>query len=80
MPFMRYSNDMFHYMFKAEFVTLISSKVPSGKQYKFVHVRINGAWNCQKVKENSINTPKSPLAFSLKSNGTPYKKCRNAAL
>ncbi len=27
---MRYSNDMFHYMFKAEFVTLASLKVPSG--------------------------------------------------
>ncbi len=27
---MWYSNDMFHYMFKAEFVTLVSLKVPSG--------------------------------------------------
>ncbi len=27
---MRYSNDIFHYMFKAEFVTLVSLKVPSG--------------------------------------------------
>ncbi len=26
--FMSYSNDMFHYMFKAEFVTLASLKVP----------------------------------------------------
>ena len=25
-----YSNDMFHYTFKAEFVTLVSLKVPSG--------------------------------------------------
>ncbi len=28
--FMWYSNDMFHYMFKAEFVRLVSLKVPSG--------------------------------------------------
>ncbi len=28
---MWYSNDMFHFMFKAEFVTLISLKVPSGR-------------------------------------------------
>ena len=27
---MWYSNDMFHYMLKAEFVTLVSLKVPSG--------------------------------------------------
>ncbi len=27
-----YSNDMFHYMFKAEYVTLVSSKVPSGSE------------------------------------------------
>ena len=27
---MWYSNDMFHYMFKAEFVMLVSLKVPSG--------------------------------------------------
>ncbi len=27
---MWYSNDMFHHMFKAEFVTLVSLKVPSG--------------------------------------------------
>ena len=27
---MWYSNDMFHYMFKAEFVILVSLKVPSG--------------------------------------------------
>ncbi len=27
---MWYSNDMFHYMFKAEFVTLVSLKVLSG--------------------------------------------------
>ncbi len=30
---MRYSNDMFHHMFKAEFVTLVSLKVPSGSYY-----------------------------------------------
>ncbi len=29
---MQYSNDMFYYMFKAEFVTLVSLKVPSGCQ------------------------------------------------
>ncbi len=28
--FMWYANDMFHYMFKAELVTLVSLKVPSG--------------------------------------------------
>ncbi len=28
--FMWCSNDMFHYVFKAEFVTLSSLKVPSG--------------------------------------------------
>ncbi len=28
--FMWYSNDMFHDMFKAEFVTTVSLKVPSG--------------------------------------------------
>ncbi len=27
---MSYSNGMFHYMLKAEFVTLVSLKVPSG--------------------------------------------------
>ncbi len=27
---MWHSNDMFHYMFKAEFVTLVTLKVPSG--------------------------------------------------
>ncbi len=27
---MRYSNDMFRYMFKAEFAALVSLKVPSG--------------------------------------------------
>ncbi len=27
---MRYYNDMFHHMFKAEFATLVSLKVPSG--------------------------------------------------
>ena len=27
---MWYSNDMFYYMFKAEFVALVSLKVPSG--------------------------------------------------
>ena len=27
---MWYSNDMFHYMLKAEFVKLVSLKVPSG--------------------------------------------------
>ncbi len=27
---MWYSNDTFHYMFKAEFVSLVSLKVPSG--------------------------------------------------
>ncbi len=27
---MWYSNGIFHYMFKAEFVTLVSKKVPSG--------------------------------------------------
>ncbi len=27
---MWYSNDIFYYMFKAEFVTLVSLKVPSG--------------------------------------------------
>ncbi len=27
---MRYSNDAFHYMLKAEFLMLVSSKVPSG--------------------------------------------------
>ncbi len=27
---MVYSNDIFHYMFKAEFVTLVSLKIPSG--------------------------------------------------
>ena len=30
MTFMWYSNDMFHYMFRAEFVTLVSLIVPSG--------------------------------------------------
>ncbi len=30
MTFMWYANDMFH-MFKAEFVALVSLKVPSGK-------------------------------------------------
>ncbi len=32
---MWYSNDMFHYMFKAEFVTLVSLKVPSGYSTDF---------------------------------------------
>ncbi len=30
---MWYSNDMFHYMFKAEFGTLVSLNVPSGKLF-----------------------------------------------
>ncbi len=30
MTFVWYSNDVFHYMFKAEFVTLVSLKVLSG--------------------------------------------------
>ncbi len=29
--FMWHSNDTFHYMFKAEFVTLVSLKVPPGR-------------------------------------------------
>ena len=29
------SNDMFHYMFKAEFVTLVSLKVPSGSKIRY---------------------------------------------
>ncbi len=32
---MWYPNDMFHYMFKGEFVTLVSLKVPSGRGSPF---------------------------------------------
>ncbi len=39
---MWYSNDMFRYMFKAEFVALASLKVPSGKS------KI-GAASCNKI-------------------------------
>ncbi len=35
---MWYSKDMCHYMFKAEFVTLVSLKVPSGG----LHIREEG--------------------------------------
>ncbi len=31
-----YSNDRFHYMFKAEFVTLVSLKVPSGSEIQIL--------------------------------------------
>ncbi len=31
---MWHSNDMFRYVLKAEFVTLVSLKVPSGKTWK----------------------------------------------
>ncbi len=31
-----YSNDLFHYMFKAEFVALVSLKVPSGTEMEHV--------------------------------------------
>ena len=34
---MWYSNDMFRYMFKAEFVTLVSLKVPSGSMVFLPH-------------------------------------------
>ncbi len=34
---MWYSNDMFHYMLKAEFLTLVSLKVPSGYKITEVH-------------------------------------------
>ncbi len=32
---MWYFNDMFNYMFKTEFVALVSSKVPSGEEKAF---------------------------------------------
>ncbi len=38
MTYTRYSNDMFRYMSKAEFVTLVSLKVPSGKKSGFLLV------------------------------------------
>ncbi len=41
---MWYSNDMFHHVFKAEFVTLVSLKVPSG---------VLTAW------EVSVNAPRT---------------------
>ncbi len=34
--FMWYANDMFHYMLKAEFVTLVSLKVPSGNMIMYI--------------------------------------------
>ncbi len=37
---MWYSNDMSHYMLKPEFVTLVSLKVPSGKDG--IEVWVNG--------------------------------------
>ncbi len=36
--FMWYSNDMFLYVFKAEFVALVSLKVPSGNQSEFYKI------------------------------------------
>ncbi len=42
---MWYSNDMFHYMFQAEFVTLVSLKVPSGRDGW-------GGWGVEKHEEN----------------------------
>ena len=37
--FMWYSNDMFHYMFKAKFVTLVSLKVSSGGYFPGTNLR-----------------------------------------
>ncbi len=38
---MWYSNDMFQYMFKAEVVTLVSLKVPSGSQSRNATVNLS---------------------------------------
>ncbi len=43
--YMWYSNDTFHYMFKTEFVTLVTLKVPSGSCLPFFSVCIRIAKN-----------------------------------
>ncbi len=39
---MWHSNDTFYYMFKADFVTLISLKVPWGSPHKIISLKLEG--------------------------------------
>ncbi len=50
------SNDMFHYMFKAEFVTLVSLKVPSGLEEEkrvFLHLQEDPSTSSPEMKSIS---------------------------
>ncbi len=57
--FMWYSNDMFHYVFKAEFVTLVSLKVPSG-------------CNVLSLKFHFLFLPSSPLEGTVTGQIPPW--------
>ncbi len=49
--FVWYSNDMFHYVFKVEFVTLVGLKVPSGSSInnKFRINIVTFMWYCNGI-------------------------------
>ena len=57
---------MFHCMFKAEFVMLVSLKVPSGREGK---VAMEGQYRVQREREGGGREEKKPVSSTIEGNG-----------